>query len=199
MVVLLTNLVLAAESGGGGDRSGLEMILPPVAELFWGAIAFGIVLAVVGKLAFPKLNTALEERSAAIQGKMDEAGQRLEQAEQRRQEYEQKMSEAQSEASSIVDDARQEAEERRQEIIERAEEEAQQIKERARSEAEAERDRTVQALRGEIQRLSVQLAEKIVQREIDEQAHAQLIDDYIDRLRSNGNGRAAQDEPARSS
>jgi F-type H+-transporting ATPase subunit b len=204
MNMFLTTLLLAAENGDGQDRSGLEMILPPVAELFWGAIAFGIVLVVVGKLAFPKMNTALEERAAAIQGRISEADERFEQAEQRRKEYEDAISEAKSEASSIVDDARQEAEQRRQEIIERAEEEAQQIKDRAESEAAAERDRTIQSLRGEIQRLSVRLAEKIVQREIDDEAHAALIDDYIDSLQSsngngNGNGGASQDEPVGSS
>lgn len=171
-------------AAGPGERSPLETILPPAAELFWGAVAFALVYLVVAKVAFPKINDLLEERAAAIQGKVAEADQRLEEAEQRRSHYEDRMSAADREAQRIVDEARDNAENVRREIIARAESEAEQIIERTQNEVAGERDRTIQALRVEVSRMSVQLAEKIVQREIDEQAHQDLVERYIERLRS---------------
>jgi F-type H+-transporting ATPase subunit b len=164
------------------DRGGLEVILPPAAELFWGAVAFAIVYLLVAKLAFPKINELLEERAASIQGKMAEADEQLEEAERTRAQYDQKLREAKDEAYRIVEDARESAESVRREIIERAEREAEQILERAQNEIAAERDRAIQQLRGEVSRLAVELAERIVQRELDESAHEDLIDNYIDQL-----------------
>jgi F-type H+-transporting ATPase subunit b len=178
------DLILAAEPANGAERDALEMILPPAAELFWGAVAFAIVYLLVAKLAFPKINELLEERAASIEGKMSEADERLEEAEQTKSRYEEQLSEARGEANRIIDDARQEAEEQRRQIIARAEGEAEQILERARAEITTERDRAVQQLRAELARLSVQLAEKIIQRELDDRAHEDLVDRYIDALAS---------------
>lgn len=172
------------------DRGGLEVILPPAAELFWGAVAFALVYLLVAKLAFPKINELLEERAANIQGKMDEADDRLAEAEQTKSDYEQKVREAKDEAYRIVEDARESAESVRREIVERAEREAEQVLERAQTEIAAERDRTIQQLRTEVSRLAVQLAERIVQQELDESAHQELIDGYIEQLTTT-NGDAA--------
>lgn len=182
------DLILAAEPGNGAERDALEVILPPAAELFWGAIAFALVYVLVAKLAFPKINELLEERAASIEGKMHEADERLEEAEQTRTRYERQLSEARDEATRIVDDARQEAEEQRRQIIARAEGEAEQVLERARAEIATERDRAIQQLRAELARLSVQLAEKIIQRELDDRAHEDLVDRYIDGLASSNGG-----------
>lgn len=173
------------------DRGGLEVILPPAAELFWGAVAFALVYLLIAKLAFPKINELLEERAANIQGKMDAADERLAEAEQTKSDYEQKVREAKDEAYRIVEDARESAETVRREIVERAEREAEQVLERAQSEIAAERDRAIQQLRAEVSRLAVELAERIIQRELDESAHQDLIDRYIDQLSSSNGGTAA--------
>lgn len=182
-------LILAAEV----ERGGLETILPPPAELFWGAVAFVIVYIVMAKLAFPKVNELLEERAASIQGKIAQADERFEEAEERKAEYEGRIADAKSEANRIVGEAREDAESVRREIIARAEAEAEQITERARNEIAVERDRAIRQVRGEVSRLSVQLAEKIVQRELDATAHEDLIDSYIEQLTgANGETPAGQ-------
>ena len=57
-------LILAAESGEGDGALGV--ILPAAAELVYGFVAFVIVFLILRKVAFPRLNTMLDERSAAI-------------------------------------------------------------------------------------------------------------------------------------
>lgn len=161
---------------------GTEVILPAMPELVYGAIAFLIFLGVMARYAFPRLNTVLEERAESIQGRIEAAQEQLSEAERIRENYRQQLSDARSQANRIVEEARENAESLRRDIIEKAEAEAEAIVERAQAEVRAERDRAVQQLRSEVGRLSVRLAEKIVQKELDRDSHQSLIDDYIDSL-----------------
>lgn len=164
------------------DASAIDLILPAGAELVYGTIAFAIIFLTLRRFAFPAMNTALDNRAAAIQGKMEEAERSLQEAEQAKRDYEAQIADAEGEASRIVDEAKATAEALRRDIVAKAESEAQAIRERAQADVAAERERTLQELRSQVGSLSVELAEKIVQKELDAGAHADLVDQYINRL-----------------
>lgn len=176
----MQHLILAAESEG----DVLGVILPAAAELVYGTVAFAIVFYILSKFAFPRLNTMLDDRRAAIQGKMEEAESRLQEAEQKKREYEESIRDARGEAARIIDEAKSQAEQVRANLVEQAEQEAAQIRERARADAAAEHDRTLSQLRGEVGELSVELASRIVGRELDASTHEALVDEYIQNLSS---------------
>lgn len=178
MSLLATTMVLAAEGDGGGS---LEL-LPDQAELIWGIVAFAVLFAFMAKFAFPRINALLDERAARIQGQIEEAESQRNQAEQLRRQYESQLADARNQANQIVEDARGQAEQVRSDIVSRAEEEASQITARARADAEAERGRLVQDLRTQVASLSVELAGKIVQKELDPSQHQELVDQYINEL-----------------
>ncbi len=180
------NLVfLATEAGAEEGGSGLEIILPAAAELFYGALSFAIVYFLLSKYAFPKINEMLDERSHAIQGKMEEADVRLREAEQSKADYQAQIGDAKGEANRIIEEAKTTAESLRRDIVAKAEAEAQAIVSRAQNEVAAERDRALQEMRGEVGQLSVQLASKIVERELDPSTHQHLVDEYIQQLSRN--------------
>lgn len=173
-------LLLAAE--GGEEAAGLELILPAAPELVYGFISFVIVFFVLRKFAFPQIDQLLEDRRAAIQGRMEEAEEELEDARATRRRYEEQLSEARDEADRIIEDARSTAESLRQDIVAKAESEAESIRERAQTEVANERDRALQELRAEVGQLSVELASRIVEKEIDADAHQHMVDEYIQQL-----------------
>lgn len=175
-------LLLATEAGGEDGGGGLEFILPAPAELLYGAISFAIVFWVLAKLAFPKIYGLLDDRSAAIQGRMEEAERELAEAERAKADYQSRIADAKGEANRIVEEAREQAESLRADIQARAEEEARQIVQRAQNDAAAERDRTLQELRAEVGIMSVELAGRIVEKELDASTHEQLVDQYIQDL-----------------
>ena len=179
------NTLILAASADGGEVDGLALVLPAPAELVYGIIAFAIVFVVLRRLALPALGTMLDERRAAIEGKMEAADAAVAEAQQKQQQYEAQIGDAQSEANAIIEEARQQAERVRADVISKAEEEAAAIRERAQADAAGERERTVTQLRGEVSALSVELAEKIVGREIDASKHDQLVDQYITQLSRN--------------
>jgi F-type H+-transporting ATPase subunit b len=171
-------VLAAAESAGGID------LLPVWSELIWGSVAFLILLLGMMKFVFPKLNETLEERSAAIQGKMEAADAKLQEAEASKADYEASIAEARGEADRIIAEARATAEALREEARNRAEAEAAQILERAEASVAAERERVISELRGQVGSLSVELASRIVGRELDGATHEALVDDYIAQLSS---------------
>lgn len=177
---MTTSLVILATEGG--DES-LQLV-PETAELIWGVVAFALLLVVLWRFALPSLNKMLEERQQAIQGKLTEAEEIRTEAEELRRKYSEQLRDARSKANEIVEEAKSDAERIREQKVSDAESEAQSIRERAREDAEAERGRLVQQLRGQVAALSVDLAGKIVHRELDEEQHSSLVDDYIDRLSS---------------
>ncbi len=168
---------LAAENGGIN-------LLPDASELIWGTVAFVILLALMLKLVFPKLNETLEERGAAIQGRMEDAEAKYQEAERARADYEESLAEARGEADRIIEEAKAAADDLRNEARSRAEAEAAQIIERAQSSVASERDRVLSELRGQVGALSVELASRIVERELDASTHEALVDEYIDQLSS---------------
>lgn len=178
--MIATVQLLASEAGGD---EGI-VLLPDTPELIWGLVAFLLLMGLMFKFVFPKANQALEERSAAIQGRMQDAEQKLNEAEDVKRRYEAGIAEARGEADRIIDEAKATADGLRAEARQRAEVEAAQIVERARSEVSVERDRALQELRAQVGQISVELAARIVERELDQATHEGLVDEYIQRLSS---------------
>jgi F-type H+-transporting ATPase subunit b len=173
-------LLLATEATE--EASGLSIILPAAAELFYGAISFAIVFLVLSRLVFPKISQMLEDRSAAIQGKLEEADKTLQSAGATKSEYEAKLNSARSEANAIIEEAKQQAETVRAQLRAEAEQEAEAIRSRAQADAATEKERLVSELKGQVGALSVQLAGKIVEKELDPNQHQGLVDQYIAQL-----------------
>jgi F-type H+-transporting ATPase subunit b len=171
-------IVLAAQGGSA------QVLLPAPADLIWGLVGFALLMAVMVRKVFPILNETLENRQRAIQGQLEQAEAARQQAEKLRREYESKLADAREQAAKIIEDTRAQAEGLRADLLKRAEEEARQIVERARAEQQAERSRLIQDLRGQVAELSLSIARKIVQQELDGGRHAQLVDDYINQLSS---------------
>ncbi len=145
------------------------------ATLIGQAITFAILIWFTMKFVWPPIVAALEERArkiadglaAAERGKQD-----LVLAEQRSAEA---LNEAKAKAAEIIALS----EKRRHEIIEEARQEAKTEADRVIAQAKAEVDQEVmrarEALRDRVADLAVAGAEKILRREINAQAHSELL------------------------
>ncbi len=181
---LATQFFLAATEGeeGGGhadEPSGLDLLIPPIEELIWGIVAFAVVFFVLNKFAFPALRKNMEERDRKIQSDLEQAENAKHEAQRQLDEYRKQLADARGEANRIIEEARQSAEQVRKDLVAKAEKEAEQIVARANEQIATERDKTIQELRSTVSQLSIELAEKIVNRSIDEDTHRDLVDAYI--------------------
>ena len=180
MGILNSILLWAAEEGGHAEEpEGIDLILPAIDELIWGAVAFALVFFVLNKFAFPKLREAVEARQQQIQSDLEAADKAKQEAQQEKEQYQKQIADARGEANRIIEEARQQAESVRKDLVAKAEQEAQQIVTRAQEGIEAERSRALGDLKTTITDLSIELAEKVVGRSLDAQSHKDLVDAYI--------------------
>ncbi|MEO8475745.1 MAG: F0F1 ATP synthase subunit B [Actinomycetota bacterium] len=163
-------------------------ILPDIAELIYGTLAFLIVFGLLAKFAFPALNTMLAERTAKIQGEMEKAESTRAEADTLLAEYRQSLAGARDESNRIIEESRKTADQLRRDVQAKAEEEAQATVARAQEEIRAERDRVFAELRGQVGDIAVELAGRVVGQSLDKSAHERLIDEYIDQVATGENG-----------
>jgi F-type H+-transporting ATPase subunit b len=188
MLELARSAVVLAQEHGGSEPSGTDLVLPDTAELIWGAICFVVVMVVLMKVAFPRIRQAVQARESKIQGDLEEAEKAKNEAQSQLDEYKQQLADARSEANRIIEEARQQAEQVRRDLTEKAEKEAEGIVARAQEQIQAERNRTVQELQSQIADMSIELAEKVVGRSLDDSSQRELVDAYIREVSGMGNG-----------
>jgi len=162
-----------------------SILLPALPELIWGSLAFLIVLGVLLKFAFPTLKKTMAERQEKIRSDLEGAEAAKAEAEREREEYRAKIQESRQEAVEILEAARGDAERVRADIIARAETEAAEIKARANDDIRLATERAQADLQTSVKDLSIELAEKVVERNLDPETQRALIDSYIAQVGSN--------------
>jgi F-type H+-transporting ATPase subunit b len=156
-----------------------SLITPAVSEMIWGGLAFLIVFALLVKFAFPALKKGVKAREEKIRSDLEGAEHARQEAEEERARYQAQMADARGEANRIVEEARLAAEQVRHDVTARAEQEATEIRARANDDIRAARERAMSDLRGQVADISIELAEKIVERNLDRSTQEQLIESYI--------------------
>src|ERR1043165_2768959 len=140
--------------------------------IFWEVISFAILLFVLYKYAFPGILSALEEREKRIKDSLDQAEQHRSEAERKLKEYEAKLNAA--------------AKERAQRLMEENEQrmttEAERIKGDATREIDHERRKAIQDIRSHTTDLALLVAEKVVQRSLNEADHRKFADEALEAL-----------------
>ena len=151
---------------------------------FW-TILFSLINILVlflflKKFLFGRVNAMLDERARLVQEEMDKAREEAQQAEKLRLDYENAMSDAKDEARTIIIDAQKNANAQSAAITQQAQEEAGRIVESARQELALERERSVASAQNEIVSLAMEAAEKVLGREIDDDANRAIMDAFLD-------------------
>ena len=181
--------ILAQE---GAEEETKNPLIPAANELIWGTVAFVLLLVVLWRVGvFKKISEALQERAKRIEGQIEDADRVKAEAERTLEEYRAKLATAREEASRLVAEARDAGEQLRRDLQQRAQEEANRIVEAARAEIQGERERAARELRREIGSLAVQVAERVVGYELDEDRQRELVDSYIEELTASSNGKGS--------
>ena len=100
-------------------------------------------------------------------------------AEAMKAEYEQNLQNARAEANEIVANAQKTATARGEEIVGEARAQAAALKQKAEADIAQERKKAVNEVKDEIGGIAMEIASKVVEREISEKDHKDLIDEFI--------------------
>jgi F-type H+-transporting ATPase subunit b len=176
-MAFVTGLILAAEGW-------TNPILPAANEIVWGAISFVVLFILLRKVAYPPIKKGMEARSERIRNTLAEADKTREEAQSILDDYRRQLADAKSESSRIIEEARQAADKIRQDLRKQAETEVAEIKQRAQDDIATQASRTMADLQARASLLVIELAEKVVERNLDEDTNKALIERFIDEMES---------------
>ena len=163
----------------------MSLLLPDSGLLFWMTLVFLVVFFVLWKWGFPSIIKMVNERKEYIDeslAKAEEANLRLANIQKQGEEL---LMEAREKQAQIL----REASETRDTIVgqaqEKAHEESARILSEAKAEIESQKQAAIRDIRAQVAELSVQIAEKILQKELSTSAgQTQFIDRLLDDVTS---------------
>lgn len=155
-------------------------ILPETNEIIWGAFGFLVVFAFLFWKGYPAIKKTMNERTEKIRGEIQGAEAAKAEADKVLAEYHAQLADARNEAARILEEARQDADAVKQERIAAIQPEIDELRARAATEIEASKAQALSELRGEITAIALGAAERVVERNLDDETNRALIDSYID-------------------
>ena len=138
-----------------------------------------IQLVIFKKLLLNPVKKVIAERKAKADSQIADAEKLRTEAEAMKAEYEQNLQNARTEANQIVAAAQKTAAARSEELLGEARAQAAALKQKAEADIAQERKKAVNEVKDEIGGIAMEIASKVVEREIKEADHQDLIDEFI--------------------
>lgn len=133
----------------------------------------------IKRFLFKPINEILEKRKKMADEVLTDARTAKDEAEKLRDEYEQGMSKARAAATQIVRSAQKQAQVQADKVVKEAQDKAAAIKAKAEADIAQDRKKALNEVKDEIGGLAMEIAGKVVSKEIREQDHKDLIDEFI--------------------
>ena len=138
-----------------------------------------IQLVIFKKFLLKPIKQVIADRKAKADREIADAQKLRTEAEAMKAEYEQNLQNARTEANQIVATAQKTATARSEEIVGEARAQAAALKQKAEADIAQERKKAVNEVKDEIGGIAMEIASKVVEREIREEDHKDLIDEFI--------------------
>lgn len=150
----------------------------------WGTmifqlIVFLILLLLVRIFAMKPAMSVLQKRQTYIEEQISSAELSRKEAEALISEQRALLEQAKLDAQTVLERAKKQSDAESQDIIQSAKDRADRIVEEARAEVVSEREKAVAVLRDEVAHLSVLLATKVLEREVDAKSHEKELEQFI--------------------
>lgn len=168
--------LIAAEGPNG------RFLPSDIKEFWWSAAAFLVVFTLIVWKLVPLIRQAMADRSAAIRDGLDEAERTRLEAEAELNALRVKLGDADAEASRIIEGAREAADSVKADLIARADADAVAAREKASIEVSASTGQASADIQAAIAAQAADAAESVVNANLDQATHADLIDRYIEQV-----------------
>ncbi len=150
-----------------------------------GTILFTLINTLLIFLAFKfilfkRVDAILEQRQAEVSAVYTAADDAKKAADADKEQYAKLMADAKEETARIISRAEKQAQAKGESIVDDARREAQAVREKADRDIAREMAQAKGELQGEISAIAMELAEKIMEKEISREDHARLIDEFIE-------------------
>jgi F-type H+-transporting ATPase subunit b len=177
---------------------GSFLVSPGIGLMIWTLLLFGITMWVLSKVAFPRIQEALDKRANAIAHNIEESEKQRQEAEKLLDEYRARLKEAREQADDIVARSRKAAEQAQAAAIADGKEKREELVAAARRDIEAETRRSLERIRKEVADLTVVATEKLTRKTLSDSDQQKLVEEALSEVdfsalspESSGNGGSA--------
>ena len=168
-------LVLAAQKDSGGSF----LVTPGLGLMIWTLALFLFTMWVLSKLAFPRIQEALDKRANAIRENIEAAERQRQETDELLAEYRKRLTEAREQADDIVARARKASETAKAEAAAEGKAKREELVAAARRDIEAETRRSLDRIRREVADLTVIATEKVTRKSLDDADQKRLVEEAL--------------------
>ena len=166
-------------AAGGEDEGGSFLVSPGLGLMIWTLALFLFTMWVLSKVAFPRIQEALDKRARLISENIEASERQRQEADELLEEYRQRLKEAREQADDIVARSRKAAENAVAEATAQGKTKREELVAAARKDIEAETRRSLEAIRKEVADLTVVATEKVTRKTLTDEDHRRLIEDAL--------------------
>jgi F-type H+-transporting ATPase subunit b len=175
---LLGNIIpLASEAAG--EEGGSFLVSPGLGLMIWTLVLFLITMWVLSKLAFPKIQEALDRRAKTIAESIEAAERQRRESDELLAEYRARLAEAREQADDIMARARKAAETAEAEATTAGKEKREELVSQAKRDIEAETRRSLEQIRTEVADLTVLATEKVTRKSLNAEDQKRLVEEAL--------------------
>jgi len=156
-----------------------KLLQPNTGLMVWTIITFLCLVVVLTKAAWKPILESLEKREGKIKGDLDQADKLRREAEEFKAQFESRLTEAQKTIQNMMAEAKASGETVRQQMLGSAREESQKIVEKGRKDLIQETEKLKDVLRNEVAGLAVNVAERVLQKNLNPNLQEQILKDSI--------------------
>ena len=150
----------------------------------WTIVTFVVLLLLLAKFAWRPLLQALERRQEAIRKSLDDARQAKQELGRLHEESARILAQARAEADAIISRTRADAARAGEELKQKARADAENIVKHAEREIQLETSRALQKVRQEAVDISIDIASKILQRNLSREDNERLIAETLQEIQT---------------
>ncbi|HWN72423.1 MAG TPA: F0F1 ATP synthase subunit B [Solirubrobacterales bacterium] len=171
-------LPFAAESGGE-ESGGSFLVSPGLGLMIWTLVLFLFTMWVLSKVAFPKIQEALDKRANVISESIEAAERQRKESDELLAEYRARLAEAREQADDIMARARKSAETAESEAAAAGKEKREELVEAAKRDIEAETRRSLDQIRQEVADLTVLATERVTRKSLSPDDQKRLVEEAL--------------------
>ncbi|KRM43398.1 F0F1 ATP synthase subunit B [Lentilactobacillus parafarraginis] len=151
-------------------------------DMLFVMISFLILMYLIKLVAWKPITKMMQNRSDKIANDIDSAKNSRDKAAELAQKRQAELDKTREDASAIMNTAKQNGQKQREQIVEDARNEASNLKSSAEKDIEQQRQEALANSRKDVASLSIEIASKIISKELNEDDQKELVNSYIEGL-----------------
>ncbi|WP_462394219.1 F0F1 ATP synthase subunit B [Lentilactobacillus parabuchneri] len=153
-----------------------------VGDMLFVMLTFLVLMWLIKLVAWKPVTKMMQDRSDKIVNDIDSAKESRTKAAELAQKRQAELDKTRDDANRIINNAKQTGQRQREQIVEDARNEASNLKSSAEKDIEQQRQEALANSRKDVASLSIEIASKIISKELNEDDQKGLVDSYIEGL-----------------